>query len=42
MGALGYVPQLGGSYLSVDLISRKCYHLIIAEHSWWPEHSRGE
>lgn len=42
MGALGYVPQLGGSYLAVDLVSRKCYHVIIAEHSWWPKESQGQ
>lgn len=33
MGAQGYVQQLGGSYLSVDLISRKCYHFITVEQS---------
>lgn len=31
MGAQGYVQQLGGSYLSVDLVSRKCYHFITVE-----------
>jgi len=33
MGAQGYVQQLGGSYLSVDLLSRKCYHFITVEQS---------
>lgn len=33
MGAQGYVQQLGGSYLSVDLVSRKCYHFITVEQS---------
>lgn len=33
MGAQGYVQQLGGSYLSGDLVSRKCYHFITVEQS---------
>lgn len=33
MGAQGYVQQLGGSNLSVDLVSRKCYHFITVEQS---------
>lgn len=40
MGAQGYVRQLGGSYLSVDLISGKRYHFITVEQSQ-PSASQG-